>query len=300
MMRRLVLIMTVLACANGGPRTPFDGAAARADVETQVAFGPRVPNTDGHRQAGDWILERLRATVDSVHVQAWNHVTRGGDTLALRNLIGRFRPDATDRVLYIAHWDTRPLADNEDNLGARTRPIAGANDGGSGVAILLGVARVLAATPPSVGVDLLFVDGEDYGDWSDAERQDVLIGSQYFAANLPAGYQPLYAVVWDMVGDADLEIRQEAYSVHRAPEVVERVWRVAEDLGYGRVFRSQVGLGIVDDHIPLLDAGLRAIAVIDFSYGPSNSYWHTHQDTLDKVSAASLQIVGDLAVTLVQ
>lgn len=300
MTRRMLPVLALMACANAGPRTAFDAAAAYADVEAQVAFGPRVPNTAGHRHAGDWILERLRATADTVAVQAWTHVTRDGDAIALRNFIGRFRPAAAERVLYVVHWDTRPLSDNEDNLGARQRPIAGANDGASGVALLLGVARVLHDTPPAVGVDLLFVDGEDYGDWTDAERHDVLIGSRYFAANLPAGYQPLYAVVWDMIGDADLRVFQEAYSLNRAPEVVARVWRVAESLGYGRVFVEQVGTAVTDDHLPLLDAGIRAIDVIDFDYGPGNAYWHSQQDTPDKVSAASLQVMGDVAVTLVQ
>ena len=300
MMRRVVSALVLAACANAGPRTAFDGAAAHADVAAQVAFGPRVPGTDAHRRTGDWILERLRATADSVEVQAWIHVTRDGDSIALRNFIGRFRPDATERVLYVAHWDTRPTSDNEANLAARQRPVAGANDGASGVALLLGVARVLQRTPPSVGVDLLFVDGEDFGDWADAERHDVLIGSRYFATHLPGGYAPLFAVVWDMVGDSDLRILQEAYSVNRAPEVVARVWRAAADLGYGRVFVEQVGTGLTDDHIPLLDAGIRAIDVIDFDYGPANAYWHTQQDTPDKVSAASLQIVGDVAVALVR
>lgn len=300
MIARLPLVVTaVLAgCGPQGPATPFDGAAAYGYVQEQVAFGPRIPNTEAHRRTGDWILAHLRRTADSVEVQAFDHVTTAGDTLRLRNFLGRFRPEAPDRVLYVAHWDTRPVADHAANLGDQQRPVPGANDGASGVAVLLGVADVLAAAPPSVGVDLLFVDGEDYGDWS--AQRDVLLGSRHYAAAVDTARLPLYAVVWDMVGDADLGIAQEGNSVQAAPEVVIRVWETARDLGYGGVFRREVGYTITDDHIPLIEAGMRAIDVIDFSYGPNNTYWHTPQDTPDKVSAASLQIVGDVAVTLVR
>jgi hypothetical protein len=291
-----VVVLTLLGCATGaGAVQEFDGAQAFAYVETQVGFGPRVPNTDGHRSGGDWILERLRGTADSVEVQAFAHVTLQGDTLQLRNFIARFRPDLTDRVLYVAHWDTRPRADQDPNLGAQRMPVLGANDGASGVAVLLAVADALAADPPRFGVDLVFVDGEDYGDFS--QERDVLVGSRYYAEQLsPQDRKPLFAVVWDMVGDRDLRIPQEGNSVDRAPEVVQRVWSKARELGYRRQFPSEVGSWMTDDHIPLQQSGVRAIVVIDFTYEP----WHTGNDTLDKVSAASLQIVGDVALALLR
>ncbi|MDH4043272.1 MAG: M28 family peptidase [Gemmatimonadota bacterium] len=287
------------ACAAGGSGTPFDGEAALGYVRTQVAFGPRIPNTDGHRRAGDWIQAQLERSADLVEVQAFTHVTAAGDTLQLRNFIGRFRPDVTERVLLLAHWDTRPRADQSPNLGDQQRPVPGANDGASGVAVLLGVADVLAGTPPSVGVDLLFVDGEDYGRFSGVDGgigPDVLLGSRHFAATLADGRVPMYAVLFDMVGDADLRIYQEGYSVSGAPEVVTRVWGAARDLGYEDVFQPTVRYTITDDHIPLLDRGIRAIDVIDYDYPP----WHTVEDTPDKVTARSLKIVGDVAVALVR
>jgi hypothetical protein len=293
----LVVAAAAAACAGTRTTTAFDGEAALRYVQEQVAFGPRVPNTQGHRRTGDWIEAHLRRTADSVEVQAWDHVTREGDTLRLRNFIGRFRPEATERVLLLAHWDTRPRADKEANLGAQQQPIPGANDGGSGVAVLLGVADVLAATPPALGVDLLFVDGEDWG--SDFSGPDALIGSRYYAQRLPRDRHPLFAVLFDMVGDADLQLYPEANSVAGAPEVVNRVWETARDLGYGDVFRTDRQTSATDDHIPLLEAGVRAIDVIDFDYGPNQAYWHTLQDTPDKLSARSLKIVGDVAVTLV-
>jgi len=298
-MRRVIRALAAAAVACGGSglqRPAFDGERALEYVETQLAFGPRVPNTEGHRRAGDWIEAQLRTRADSVEVQAFQHVTAAGDTLQLRNFIGRFLPDAMDRVVYLAHWDTRPHADRSANVGQQRLPVPGANDGASGVALLLAVADALREAPPAYGVDLVFVDGEDFGDFSADGRPDVLIGSRHYASTLDAGHLPLYAVVWDMIGDRDLQIYREGYSLSAAPEIVERVWRTADELGYGRVFLANPVLSVVDDHIPLQERGIRAIDVIDFEY-PS---WHTTDDTLDKVSAESLQIVGEVALALIR
>ena len=272
----------------------FNGRTAFSYVEKQMSFGPRIPNKPGHRQTGDWLLAELRARADTVIVQEIRHVTRSGETLRLRNFFARFRPQATERVLLLAHWDTRPMADKSENLGLQRMPVPGANDGASGVAVLLGVADALKAKPSTIGVDLLFVDGEDYGDFADSS--DVLIGSRWFAAHQPPGYQPLFAVLFDMVGDKDLQVFQEAQSVAFAPEVVQRVWRVAAERGHERQFIPSVRHTLTDDHVSLQKAGIRAIDVVDFDY----PYWHTTEDTIDKVSAESLQIVGDVAVALVR
>ena len=302
-MRALVgalLVAGVLACGgrdatqSGGPRTSFDGRRAHAYVRRQLDFGPRVPGTAGHRQAGDWLLAALRETADTVLAQEWVHVTAAGDSLPMRNILARFRPASAERVLYVAHWDTRPVADKEADPARRSLPIPGANDGGSGVAVLLGVADALASAPPAVGVDLLLVDGEDYGDFD--RDQDVFIGSRWFADHLPApGYQPLFGVVWDMVGDRDLRIYQETNSLHAAPEVVARVWAVARELGYGDVFIPQAKYAITDDHLPLIRRGLRVIDVIDFDFAQH----HRLDDDLSAVSAEALQVVGDVALRLV-
>lgn len=288
--------LALVGACGGNPSEAaqrFDGAQALRWVEHQVAAGPRIPNTPGHRAVGAWIEAELRRRADSVEVQSFTHATRAGDTLQLRNIIARFRVADPNRVLYLAHWDTRPAADQDPDPAKRGLPVPGANDGASGVALLLGVADVLARTPPSVGVDLVLVDGEDYGSF---EGPDALIGSRYFARHLPAGYQPLFGVVWDMVGDREQEFPQEGYSLDRSPEVVERVWSVAEALGLGRVFRSRRGTYVSDDHLPLLEAGLRVIDVIDFEYDA----WHTSQDTPDRVSAESLANVGRVALALVR
>ncbi len=275
-----------------GP-TEFNGRTAFTYVEQQMAFGPRIPNTEGHRKTGDWLLKELQARADTVVVQEIRHSTRRG-TLQLRNFFARFRPQATERILFLAHWDTRPMADRSENLGNQRLPVPGANDGASGVAVLLGVADALKAQPPTVGVDLLFVDGEDYGDFADTN--DVLIGSRWFATHQPPGYQPLFAVLFDMVGDKDLQIFQEGNSLAGAPEVVRRVWSVAASRGHGRQFVGSVRHTLTDDHVALQKVGIHAIDVVDFDY----PYWHTTEDTIDKVSAESLQIVGDVAVALIR
>jgi glutaminyl-peptide cyclotransferase len=293
-------VAVALACqaraGDGSVKTPveFNGRTALTYIERQMSFGPRIPNKPGHQQEADWLLTELRARADTVVVQDISHRLRNGEVLHLRNFFARFRPQATERVLFLAHWDTRPMADQSANLAQQRMPVPGANDGASGVAVLLGVADALKAKPPTLGVDLLFVDGEDYGDFADTN--DVLIGSRWFAAHQPPGYQPLYAVLFDMVGDKDLQIFQEGQSAAFAPEVVQQVWRVAADRGHERQFIPNVKHTLTDDHVSLQKVGIHAIDVVDFDY----PYWHTTEDTLDKVSAESLQIVGDVAVSLIR
>lgn len=289
-----LVLVAVSACRGGGDDVAFDGEQALAWVRHQVNAGPRVPNTPGHRTIGDWLEAELRLRADSVEVQAFTHVTAQGDTLRLRNIIARFRPAEPSRVLYVTHWDTRPFADRDPLPANRTRPVPGANDGASSTAVLLGVADQLRRTAPSIGVDLLFVDGEDYGDF--ATETDVLIGAKHFAANLPRGYQPLFAVLWDMVGDSDQVFLREQYSLDAAPEVVERVWSTARRIGLRRQFPERDAGYITDDHVPLIRAGLRIIDVIDVDY----PYWHTTADTPDKISAVSLANVGRLALALLR
>ncbi len=291
----VLAVLAASAACRGQPSAAqqFDGSQALRWVERQTAAGPRVPNSAAHRAIGDWLVEELRRRADTVEVNAFTHVTQRGDTLRLRNILARFRPTDPNRVLYVSHWDSRPTSEEESVDADRTRPTPGANDGASSTALLLGVADALRRNAPAVGVDLLFTDGEDWGEFS---GPDALIGSRRFARDLPAGYRPLFAVVWDMVGHADAVFLQEGYSLDRAPEVVERVWSRAADLGLGRMFRDRNGGYITDDHVPLQEAGLRAIDVIGWPY----EHWHRLSDTADKVSARTLTAVGRLAVALVR
>jgi glutaminyl-peptide cyclotransferase len=303
----ILLLCLVVGCngdANGGSAaqstsaatsTGFNGTAAYNYAKAQVDFGPRVPGTPAAKQAGDWIIRQMRARADTVIVQSFTYTTADGKKLPLRNILARFRPELSERVLYLTHWDSRPISESAATEAERKMPVPGANDGASGVGMFIALADVLKKTKPNVGVDMLFTDGEDYGKFGPPEV-DVLIGAKYFATHLPSpGYKPLYGVLWDMIGDKDLRIPYEMLSFQQAPEVVSRVWQTAADLGHGDVFVQESGGDVTDDHIPLLNVGLRVIDVIDLTYPPH----HTPQDTMDKISAKSLAIVGDVATALV-
>jgi hypothetical protein len=287
------LIATV-ACPLDLPPPEIAPPTLSRYVEAQLAFGPRIPGTIGHRGMGDWLDSLLRKRADSVTVDQWLHVTSRGETLSLRNITAHFRPEAANRILYVAHWDTRPRADPPESA----EPVPGANDGASGVAVLLGVADALHARTPEVGVDLLFVDGEDYGSFRDST--ETLIGSRRYAHAQAGRPPPVLAVVWDMVGDRDPLFLQEGHSVAHAGETVAAVWRSAHRLGYGASFPFRKGRGLLDDHRPLQQAGIRAILVIDLEYGPGNAWHHTTEDTHDKVSGETLGMVTHLATALIR
>lgn len=293
MLRTVLMVLVLAGCQEQAPPAPeFDGDRALQYIRTQLDFGPRIPGTEGHARMAAWLDSTLRSRADTVMVQSWDHTTVDGKVLPMRNFIARFNPQATTRLLFLAHWDTRPVSDVNGVVDS-TKPVPGANDGASGVAILLGMADALKARPPEVGVDLLFVDGEDYGNWD--ARTDVLLGSKYYAAN-PAGPKPRFAILFDMVGDAMLRIPKEGYSLTGAPDVVELVWDTARRMGYETTFIDEAGGATTDDHIPLQEAGFKAIDIIDFDY----PHWHTPDDTFDKVSARSLKIVGDVAMAVVR
>lgn len=291
-----ISVSTLFSACRERARPPreFDGPSAFEYIRAQVAFGPRVPGTRAHERMANWLDSLLRARADTVVVQSWKHVTAARDTLPLRNFIARFNVTAPKRLLLLAHWDSRPVSDSPLSRDS-SHAVIGANDGGSGVALLLGVADVLKRTPPAIGVDLLFVDGEDYGDFT-KNPNDVLIGSRYYGAHQLPGERPLYAVLFDLIADKDLQIYQEGNSLVGAPEVVELVWDTAKKLGYAGYFIATPKHTLIDDHLELQKAGIRAIDVVDFDY-PS---WHTQYDTIEKVSPASLQVVGDVAVQLIR
>ncbi|MDQ6870531.1 MAG: M28 family peptidase [Gemmatimonadota bacterium] len=305
----LAFVLLAIACGNDSQKgsaaqreasspaasTGFNGAAAYNYAKAQVDFGPRVPGTPAAKKAGDWIISQMRARADTVIVQSFAYTTAEGKKLPLRNILARFRPDLKERVLFLTHWDSRPISESATTEAERKMPVPGANDGASGVGMFVALGDVLGKTKPTVGVDLLFTDGEDYGQFGPPEV-DVLIGAKYFATHLPSpDYKPLYGVLWDMIGDKDLRIPYEMISFQQAPEVVSRVWQTAADLGYASIFVQESGGEVIDDHAPLLRAGLRVIDVIDLTYAPH----HTPQDTMDKISAKSLKIVGDVATALV-
>jgi Peptidase family M28 len=269
----------------------FDGETAFRRLKEQCDYGPRVPGTEGHRKCRAYLVGAVKMLTPQVEEQSFTF-RDGTRDVPMTNIIARFlppsptaRPADGTGVIVAAHWDTRPTADQEPDLARRRRPIMGADDGASGVAVLLQLASMLKERPPAVPVWLVFFDGEDYGPGEDR----MYLGAKYFADHLPAGV-PREGVLLDMIGDANLEVFKERISSERAGAVVDRVWEIARGLGYQAHFNPARKYAISDDHIPLLDKGIAMIDVIDFDY----PYWHTLGDTVDKCSPASLRVVGDV------
>ena len=289
----MLLLLTVLPAAGcsetNGPGADsyaaFDGGRALEQVAAQVAFGPRVPGTTGYLACRTYLTEQLGRLADSVWTDRWSHATAVGDTIELANIGAVFNPASASRVLLCAHWDTRPVAEHDPDPARRAQPIPGANDGASGVAVLVELARVFSENPPEVGVDIVLFDGEDYGDFNNL--RDVLLGSSRFAATRK-GYHPKLGILLDMVGDANAAFPYEGYSWNWIRDQVELVWSTASRLGYGHVFPRQEGPAVIDDHYPLIQAGIRCIDIVQMGL----PYWHTTGDTPDKLSAASLEAVG--------
>lgn len=276
-------------------RPAANAAEVMALVEAQVAFGPRIPGSEGHQAQLAWMVERLDRAADTVLTQSFTHThSETDEELPLTNVLARFNPDADRRLLFLAHWDTRPQSDAADTPERRAIPVPGANDGGSGVAVLLHVADLLGEQAPEVGVDILLVDGEDLG----PTTADMFLGARHYALNQLAP-EPVYGVLLDMVGDAAPRFPMEQNSVVMAPNVVNRVWNVAHALGYGPFFPRISGGAITDDHIPLNQVGIPTIDVIDFEYGPGNVYWHTPEDDVDQVRPATLQMVAEVVLELI-
>jgi glutaminyl-peptide cyclotransferase len=251
----------------------FDGSRALADVQTQVAFGPRIPGTDGHTQVRKWMQTELESAGWIVEVQ---HTERMGHPIY--NIIAK-RNSETPQIILGAHYDTRMVADNDPDMSKRSEPVPGANDGASGVAVLLELARSLPKDTTPVW--LVFFDTEDNGR---IEGWDWILGSRAFVEEIPV--RPEAVVIVDMIGDADLNIFLERNS---NIGIRTEIWSTAEKLGYSKQFINQERFSMEDDHTPFLEAGIPAVDLIDFDY----PYWHTTQDTPDKVSAESLQAVGD-------
>ena len=293
----LVMAPVVLgtACSNSEPTLhqdrAFDQERAFQDLVKQTTFGPRVPGTEAHAACAAWLIDQLKATCDSVWTEEFSQfVPLVNDTMRFTNIIGRIGIASAKRVLLGAHWDTRPYADMDPDPARRTASFDGANDGASGVAVLLEVARSLAAEPPSVGVDIVFFDGEDLGRHS--ANEEWCLGSTYYSMHNALPYE--YGVIADMVGETGAEFRREGYSYRYARALQDRVWRIASELGE-RAFVDAQEESIYDDHVPFLLKGIPMVDVIDIRY----PYWHTSGDTSDKCSAESLGAVGRVLLQLV-
>ncbi len=269
----------------------FSGDSAYAFVKQQLAFGPRAPLTAGHRACGDWMVAKLKSYGAEVIEQTATVTAHDGKAFPLRNIIASYNPELTDRVLLSAHWDTRPRSDQDPKI--KDQPIPGANDAGSGVAVLLELARVFQQKNPGIGVDLIFWDLEDYG--IPQAEDSYCLGSQYWG-KYPhtAGYKARYGVNLDMVGAKGARFAREGQSMDVNASLVNRMWQNASRLGYGAYFSQERTYGIIDDHLYVYKlTGIPCIDLIDQPVGQSFfNEWHTLADDLPTISASTLEAVG--------
>ena len=289
----------------------FDADSAMTYCAQQCDFGPRTMNSTAHDKCEAWIVAKFRqygcdVTTQKTDIRAWD-----GTMLHATNIIARYNPDATQRIVICAHWDSRPWADNDPDEDNHHTPVMAANDGASGVAVMLEVARAIHnndTLQPSLGIDFVCFDAEDYGtpSWSGKEdEQSWALGAQYFADNLaavyPEGTKPMLGILLDMVGGQGAKFYQEGYSKHYAQDVIDEVWQAAGIAGYGSFFVNQNGGYITDDHKPLNEAGIPTIDIIpyypDCDASPFGPTWHTVSDDMGHLDSNTLKAVGQ---TLVQ
>ena len=287
----IVSSILVVGCTVSVP--DFSGESAFHYLEKQCSFGPRNPGSSGHEQCEEYLIHTLSEFADTVFSQPFLQSIPGkSDTLEMTNIVGIFFGSGTKSLLLGAHWDTRPTADHDVNPERRNKPILGANDGASGVAVLLETARILTQNPHDETIYIVFFDAEDLG--IEGNPRSYALGAQHFAKNLPIP-KPDNAIVLDMVGDAELHLPIERNSYVQNPTLVKILWTLADGLEL-KAFDKQLQYEIYDDHVPLWEeAQIPAIDIIDFNYPNRRSnFWHTHEDIPIHCSAESLYQVGTL------
>ena len=285
----------------------FDSDSAYSFIQKQVSFGPRVPNSVEHKLCGEFLARKLQSYGAEIELQEFREQAYNGTVLYLKNIIASYNPDVKKRILLGAHWDSRPYADKD--VEGRYTPIDGANDGASGVGVLLEVARAISKNEnPRIGVDIIFFDGEDYGEHEDVDDVPMknglvqiwwCLGSQYWAdhPHTPK-YSAYYGIILDMVGSRNARFFKEGGSMQFAPKVVKKVWDTARSLGYSNFFINSNSPGIMDDHIFInRDAKIPTINIVEYDpNSPSyyfGGYHHTRKDNMDIIDKQTLQAVGE-------
>ena len=286
-------ISVLSSCNNAVPN--FDKGNAFRYLVEQCEFGPRNPGSNGYKQCLDYLQKTLSGFADTILLQPFVLDDLVNEkSYDLTNIIARFKVGDPQQLLIGAHWDTRPWADEDPDTEKRNDPIIGANDGASGVAVILELARILNASPPPIGITLVLFDGEDMG--RSGTPKSYAQGSLAFAKDLPIE-KPDEAIILDMIGDAELHIPIERYSYQQNRQLVKKLWSLAKVLSLD-AFESRIEYSIYDDHVPLwAEAKIPAVDIIDFNYPNSYAnYWHTTQDLPENCSAESLGQVGTLLV----
>ena len=311
------------AVKNTGETTPqevevalnvpqFDADSAYSFIERQVAFGPRVPGTVTHAECGNYLVDKLRSYGAEVVTQDVDLTAYNGDVLKARNIIASFQPEKKQRVMLCAHWDTRPWADSDPDPANHYKPIPGANDGGSGVGVLLEIARQLASVPTNIGVDIILFDAEDYGKHENDEKNEKYasarnswaLGSQHWSRHPhDFSYSPRYGILLDIVGAPNSKFKHEYYSKEWSSPIVNKVWKHAKKAGYSNYFIDEEGGVVTDDHVYVnINTGIRCIDIINCDrespsgFGP---YWHTMKDDMDWIDKETLKAVGQTVLNVI-
>lgn len=307
-----ILLLSFLSCKQAAQKTTsteknkptvnvpvFSADSAYKYVAAQVDFGPRVPNTAQHRACSEYLSNQLRAFGAEVTEQHAKVVAFDGTVLNAINIIGSFQPEKKRRVLLFAHWDTRPWADEDADEKNHKKPILGANDGASGVGVLLEIARQLGQTPTEVGIDIIFFDAEDYGAYEGHPNSENswCLGSQYWTRtpHIP-GYKAQFGILLDMIGAPNATFFREQISDYYAPNIVNKIWSKAEQLGFSNHFINQKGGAITDDHLYVNKIiGIPSANIIQYHPNTEKgfgSYWHTIDDTMTNIDKGTLNAVG--------
>lgn len=287
----------------------FVADSAMAYCKAQCDFGPRTMNSKAHDLCEEWIVNKFKGFGLEVETQKADLTGWDGTKLHSTNIIAHFNPQAQRRILICAHWDSRPWADNDPDSANWHKPVLAANDGASGVGVMLELARILQNdTTLAIGVDLVCFDAEDYGtpQWAE-KREDSestwALGAQYWAKNLPENYEPQFGILLDMVGGQGAKFYQEQFSLRYAASIVDKVWSAARHAGFSSLFTNEVGGGITDDHIPVNEAGIPTVDIIPFypdcsqsSFGPT---WHTVNDDMEHLDINTLKAVGQTLVQVI-
>lgn len=271
----------------------FDAQAAFKLVEKQLSFGSRVPGTSAHTSCRDFLLSTVKMYADTAFLQTFKAEIYG-KPIVFSNIIAAFNPKSTNRLLICGHWDSRPRSDQDPNPADTAKGCPAANDGASGVAVLVEIARILKTNHPSIGVDVVLFDGEDYG--YEHDLTNYFIGARHYAGNLPFA-KPSGAILLDLIGDKDAELRFEPGSMHSFPDAMRKIWDIAARRNC-KYFIPENGNGVSDDHDMLIQAGIPSIDIIDVNLvgqnvqNPRRKYWHTTHDTIENISAETLGCVG--------
>lgn len=284
----------------------FSADSAFAYVQKQVDFGPRNPNSEGHTQCAEWMVDFLNQYADSVIVQKADLRAYDGNTLHAQNIVAQFQPEKQKRIMVFAHWDTRPFADKDPNPDRRREPILGANDGGSGVGVILEIARQLASTPTNYGIDLILFDAEDYGtpQFADVASDPAswCLGSQYWARHKHvADYRAKFGILLDMVGAKTARFPKEGTSMQYAPHVMNKLFKAARKTGNSGYFKESTSGPTIDDHTFINEiAGIPSACIVEYHTGINamgltayGAFHHTHNDNMDVISKETLEAVGE-------